>query len=54
MGGSPVVVAVMWLVVLLSLESGTSVLLLGVALAARLAGHVRRTNRSARRADLSA
>jgi low temperature requirement protein LtrA len=49
-----VVVAVMWLVVLLSLEPGTSVLLLGVALAVSLADHVRRTNRSARTADLSA
>jgi len=41
------VVAVMWVVALLGLDPGTSVLLLGVALAVSLADYVRRTNRAA-------
>jgi low temperature requirement protein LtrA len=42
-----VVVAVLWVVVLLGLDPGTSVLLVGLALAMSLAEHVRRTNRAA-------
>lgn len=48
------VLVVMWVVVLLSLEPGTSVLLLGLAIAASLADHVRRANRAVRQPDLSA
>ena len=40
------VVALLWVVALLGLAPGTSVLLVGLALAASLADHVRRTNRA--------
>ena len=42
------VVAVMCVIGLLGLEPGTSVLLLGLVLAASLADHLRRTSREAR------
>ena len=43
------VVAVLWVVGLLGLEPGTSVLLIGLAVALSLVHHVRRTNRAAYR-----
>jgi low temperature requirement protein LtrA len=42
-----IVVVVLWLIALLGLAPGTSVLLVGLALAVSLADHVRRTNRVA-------
>jgi low temperature requirement protein LtrA len=48
------VVVALWVIVLLSLAPGTSVLLLGLAIAASLADHVRRTNQTVRQSDLSA
>jgi hypothetical protein len=41
------VVAVIWVVALVGLAPGTSVLLVGLAVAGSLADHVRRTNRVA-------
>ena len=46
-----VVVAALWVVGLLGLEPGTSVLLVGLAVTLSLADHVRRTGRSARVRD---
>ena len=37
----------MWVIGLLGLDAGTSVMLIGLALAVSLADHVRRTNRAA-------
>jgi hypothetical protein len=42
-----VVVAAIWVVGLLGLDAGTSVLLVGLAVAVSLADHLRRTNRAA-------
>ncbi len=41
------IVVAMWVIGLLGLDAGTSVMLIGLALAVSLADHVRRTNRAA-------